>query len=521
MALDTLPNAVIVKTRDAWLAQYLRSHQLRAPDASVEQDSEPWVTGSALADVANILSQNAQIIGRAISLASVSGKDLDALLKALGLAPRFPETGSQGSVIPTTSISGANIPATRANIPATVTECTDQTGQIFFATVTGLYVNPSGLQGIANVPIAAKSTGPTTNLAAGTKLTWSAPPGGLVPTCIVVTQSDGSGLTGGRLAETDDEVRNRISDAYANPPAAGNDAAYQAAIEFSQGHGVAVQKAFTYPCAIGPGTTAFCFTLSPATPGSSRLPNATQIQQVHDYVVGQFPGDDGLFACVLLAQNVDVVVEVTWADGAASWADAVPWPPYCTTVATPSAFVVSAVTSAVAFTVDCVSGLRTGNVRPQVGNNIAVYDPTAGKFRQKRILTVADTAGTAPYALTIDTTNAVSDTTYRPTVNQRVCPWSDSLDSLIAPALAYFGTMGPGEQFASFFDPGLRQKRNPPSPRFWPSVVTNRLTADILELDAIEDAALIEGLGQHTTVGVPGTTSYQIELGYLSAFPQP
>ena len=87
--------------------------------------------------------------------------------------------------------------------------------------------------------------------------------------------------------------------------------------------------------------------------------------------------------------------------------------------------------------------------------------------------------------------------------------------------LEYFGGMGPGEQFASFFDPGMRQKRNPPSPRFWPSVITSRLTADILSLDAIEDAAVVEGLGQHTTVGTPGTTSYMIELGFLSAFPQP
>jgi uncharacterized phage protein gp47/JayE len=516
MALDVLPGVVIVKTRDQFLVQYLRSHQLRAPLASVDLDSEPYVTGSAIADVANILSQNAQAIGRSIPLASVSGKDLDALLKSLGLAPRYPETGSQGAVIPTTSLGGANI-------PATITECTDQTGQIFYVTVTGLYINPSGLQGVANVPIAAKSTGPTTNLAAGTKLTWSAPPGGLVSTCIVVTQSDGSGLSGGRLGETDDEVRNRISDAYANPPAAGNDAAYQAAIELSQGHGVAVQKAFTYPAALGPGTTAFCFTLSPANPGSSRLPNSTQLQQVHDYIVGQFPGDDGLFACVLLAQNIDIVLQVTWADGAASWVDAVPWPPYCTTVATPSAFVVSAVTSPVAFSVDCISGLRAGAIAPQSGNNIAVYDPVAGTFRQKRILTSTPLGGggtTGPWALTIDTTNGVSDTTFTPAINQRVCPWSDSLDALIPPVLEYFIGMGPGEQFSTFFDPGMRQKRNPPSPRFWPSVITSRLTADVLSLDAIEDAVVIEGLGQHTTVGTPGTTSYLIELSHLTAFAQ-
>jgi len=178
--------------------------------------------------------------------------------------------------------------------------------------------------------------------------------------------------------------------------------------------------------------------------------------------------------------------------------------------------VVSAVTSATAFSVDCAGGARTGAVAPQAGNNIAVYDVDGGAFRQKRILSVS---GTGPWAITVDSSNGVSDTTYTPVVGQRVCPWSDSLDALIAPVIAFLGTMGPGEQFPTFFDPGLRQKRNPPSPRFWPSVITSRLDSSILDLDEISDASIVEGLGQATTVGVPGASAYLIELGLLSAFP--
>lgn len=501
MALAVEADEIIVKSRDEWLALYLRSHQLRSP-ASVAIDSEPYVSGTAIADQLNIQSENARQMSRQIPLASISGKSLDALLKALGLGARFPETGSQGALVADTSLNGSTIVAG--------TECSYDNGNVFYCTITQLYVTGQ------NVPIAAKSTGPNTNLAAGTQLVWGAAPPGSAPKLRVFKQTDGSGLTGGRLAETDDEVRNRISDYYANPPAAGNDAAYQAAIEFSQGHGIAVQKAFTMPCALGPGTTAFCFTMSPATPGASRRPNATQLQRVYDFVKGKFPGDDGIFACVLQAVLLEVIVRVNWSVGTNGWVDVVPWPPYQAASDTPGPFVVSAVTSPTAFSVDCLSGNRAGAIAPQVGNNFALFDRDTGHFRQKRILTVT---GAGPWALVIDSTNGVSDTGYVPVLGQRLCPWSDSLDTLVSPVVDYFGEMGPGEQFSYFFDPGTRQKRNPPSPRYWPSTVSNRLAADILKLDSIADAVIVKGLGQSTPAGTPAALSKLLELDTLSIFP--
>jgi hypothetical protein len=51
------------------------------------------------------------------------------------------------------------------------------------------------------------------------------------------------------------------------------------------------------------------------------------------------------------------------------------------------------------------------------------------------------------------------------------------LQSLLTPTVTYFDVLGPGEQYAlsAFFDPGLRQKRSPPSPQFFPNAITNRL----------------------------------------------
>jgi hypothetical protein len=502
MPLDVLPDTIIVKTRDEWLALYLRSHLLRAPLASVAEDSEPWVTGSALADQLNIQSENARRIGRSIPLSSQSGSQLDQRLAELGLSPRYPQTGSQGSVDVETSLLGSTVPR--------LTECTDENGQIFYCTRTALYLSGQA------IPLAAKSTGPSTNLAAGTKLVWSAPPGGLVSRAFVHEQTNLTGLSGGRLAETDEEVRGRISDSYANPAVAGNAAAYIAAIEFSQGHGVAVQKGFVIPAALGPGTTAFCFTMSPPLPGSSRAPNPTQIQLVRDYLIGLFPADDQILDCILLETPTRVAVQVNWSDGAIGWQDTVPWPPYYLPDTTPQAIVVDSVASPTVFTVDCLGGLRAGALPPQPGNAIAVFDPSAGKFKKKVIATVV---GTGPWSLTIDQTNGASDNLFIPLVGERVCPWSDSLGDVVLPVLTYFGTMGPGEQQAVFYDPGTRQRRVPLAPRYWPSTISNRLAVDLLDINSVEDAVVVEGLNTSTTAGTAGTSLNIQTLGYLSVFP--
>jgi hypothetical protein len=72
---------------------------------------------------------------------------------------------------------------------------------------------------------------------------------------------------------------------------------------------------------------------------------------------------------------------------------------------------------------------------------------------------------------------------------------------------------------ATFFDPGLREKRTPVSPQRYPSVVSNRLVTDVLDVPAVGDAVIREGLGTVATIGTPGATVYLLELGELVAFP--
>jgi len=503
MALDVLPGTIGVKTRDEWIAAYKRSYKLRDPDASTDEGTQPHIDATSIADQLAILSENARQIGRLIPLSEVTGSRLDQRAAELGMPPRFPDIGSSGFVAAQTAAGGSTIESGDELTDA------DSNELRFQCTRTATYFNGDP------VPIAAISVGPQTNLDAGTLLQWSAPRPGCSPNALVVEQTDGSGLSGGRVAESDDELRQRISDTLANPAAAGNDAAYQRLVENSQGHGVAVQKAFTFAAASGAGTIGVAFTLKPATVGGSRVPNAALIDTVRDYVVGLLPGDDQYLEVALVAQPLSITLDVQWATGAADWVDAIRWP--VRAAAGAGAIVVTAATSATDFTLGRdIGGSYTGVPAPVAGQNVGFYDRAAQVFRRKRIGTVV---GAGPWSITVDTANAASDTSYTPVVGQRACPWSDSLDLLVAPIVSFFGTFGPGEQQATFFDPGVRQRRNPPSPKTWPSVVSNRLAGDILKEPPIQDAIVREGLGTVATIGTPGATAYLIELEFIAAFP--
>lgn len=500
MPLDPLPSEVLALSRDEWVTRYKRSYKLRDPNADLRPGTQPDIDATCLADQLAVLSANARQIGHSIPLAEVTGQRLDQRLDERGLPPRFPEVGASGYVTIVASTTGTTI--------YSGDELTEpNTGSRAQCIATGLYQDGDF------VPVACITSGPGTNFAAGTVFTWSAPRPGCNPNCTVTEQTDGTGLSGGRLAESDDEVRQRISDDMANPASAGNDAQYQREAENSRGHGVAVQKAFTYPAVVGPGTIGVGFTLRVTAPGASRIPNLAQITQVRDYVRGKFPADDGYLDLALISQPVDIVLDIRWGAGAGDWVDANPWPPRYNTGN--GAVVVSAVTSASAFTLRTDNDDYVGVPSPVAGQVIGFYDQSGGKFSRKRIASVT---GTGPWACTVDVTNAASDTSYVPVVGQRACPWSDSLDLLVTPIRDYLNKTGPGEQYLTFFDPGLRQKRNPPSPSYWPQTITNVLAADILKVSAVLDGVIREGLGVTAGVGTPGAVVYLLELGDLAAF---
>jgi hypothetical protein len=203
----------------------------------------------------------------------------------------------------------------------------------------------------------------------------------------------------------------------------------------------------------------------------------------------------------------------------AGFTDVAPWPPVG---AGANAITVLSASGPLGFTLGRGAGY-TDIPDPVVGQTIAFYNPATGTFVAKRISSVSKTLGSPPWTIACTSANGASDTSYTPAVGQMPCPWSPSLPALVPPLLAAFDAFGPGEQVASFFDAGRRQRRQPPPGADAPSAVGARLVNGVQDLAAVRDAQLVDpvpsALPVPTTVGAPGTLSYLRTLRYLAVFP--
>lgn len=501
MAIDTLPVAFVAKTRDRIKADYLRSYKIRNPGARTEEGTQPDLDASVAADVVLPLYGIAKRNADATALGSTTDDALEERADEAGIPPRLAAAGASGFVEVEASAGGGTIFEDDELV-------NPETRLVYRCTTTALYVDGD------LVPVEGVSTGEQTNLDPGIVLRWSSPRPGIGPNATVEADTEGNGLTGGRVVEGDDELRERIRDARSNPKASANEAEIRAAL--AEIPGLRIQAAFVWPGIVAPGTCGFSFTLQPSRAGGSRIPNATQLSIALAYLQGRFPADHGFFPIALVEQDVDMSLDVEWAEGAVRWADATPWPPYQAPSAGPGAVVVSAATSAIAFTLATDDADYTGVTQPVVGQTIGFYDRDAAAFVRKRI---ASFTGTGPWAITADESNAVSDTTYVPIVGQRACPWSDSLDDLVAPLVAHIDATGPGEQVGTPFDAGLRMKRVPRPPKQWPINVSNRALRDVIELASVQDAEIVDGLGTACATGSPGVSARLLRIRYLAAFP--
>ena len=493
-----IPQTFPTVSRDDLRDAYLRDVAFYSDGTQdTNEGTQPYIDGSVLAD--QLVPAYIQIKTSAenLVLTSATGTAAETWATSKGLTGRIAAVGATGFVVIEASAGGTTIFAGD--------ELKTSAGLRFACSTTATYAS-SDL-----VPVYGVDTGTATNLSPGTVLTWTAPRPGCGSTATVWEDTSGNGLTGGRAEETDAEIIARVIEAGRNPPASGNDAHYQALVKATPG--LAVQQAFTYPAILGPGTVGVVFTLQPAEPGGDRIPSATQRAAVESWLTGQVPHDDQFFVGEVVANSVDVAMQVTWQTGADGWTDAVPWPPY---YSGSNAITVRAVTSATSFTLGRASGSYSGVAQPVAGKTIAFFDASARAFVRKRILSFT---GTGPWVVTVEPTNNVSDLTYVPSVGERAMPFSASLDLLTTPVLSYFDTLGPGEQVGSFFDAGTRQRRTPLPPKSWPSTIGARLINGVQDLDAVADAELQEPTTPLVCpTGTASTLSYLHQLNALSAF---
>lgn len=503
MALDTLPGEIAIPSRDEEKARVLRDLKFRGPSGlDTSQGTQPDIDADLIVDVTVPLYAIARRAGANLVLSQATDKALEEHARIAGLPSpyRRPAVGASGTVAVVTATSGGVI--------LVDTELTEpQSGVRFRVTAGGLYLDGE------SVPVTALDTGLGSNFAIGTVLQFTSPPPGIGPDAAVEDDGEGNGLTGGRGEETDAELVDRIIALRANPPASGNDSAIQAAAVACPD--VSVEAAYTYPAWSGPGSCAMVFTKRPSEPGGDRIPSAFEIALVDGWVRSQFPYDDSLTTCQIAPQAVDVSIGMTWRDDVEGWADTAPFPLYASG---DDAIKVTVATSATVFTLSNVSVSFSGLGTPAIGKSLAFWDATNKVFVKKKILSFT---GTGPWVITVDTSLGVSDSTFVPAVGDRAMPWSESINTVQDPVIAYFDTLGPGEQFETFFDEGRRQRRSPKSPRDWSYTIGNRLVVGVLDVSTVGDAEIVEpAVPTTTTVGTAGVFSYLMQLDNLSVFPQ-
>jgi hypothetical protein len=498
--------------RNAWLAR----HSEFNPDEPLDigPGTQPYVLARSVVDVTQPVYYNAGVLGNATLIRGTFGTRLEERAKEMGLEGRLPATPSTGFAI-AGSISDGGSTIEEGDILVH-----RPTGTRFEVITTKLYVDGEP------IPIRALETGTSTNLINGSLLFFANQRPACSESALVSPQNDGTGqlvgLSGGREAETDEELQERMIDAQANPAAAGNNAEIIRTVEATEG--VPVQKAWCISAWGGPGTNCVLFTLRPAPETSSRLPNAVQIQLVEANLRAAFPSDFGLNVGTLLPLPTTFALSVTWRNSVTGWADPIPWPIY--DKIGNDEFLVKVV----GIPAPTTSTMRVSNVgsgsypsppSPQPGMSIAIFDIGSRQFKIKRIAAIAEITPGITWDLTFDMNNGASDL-FVPKEGAIVSPWSSSLNLLPSAILKYFTRLGPGEQFTVFYDDGQRRRRFPRSPDEWPNVLTNTdLVSTAKGTGAVSDAeVLLPNTPYQTPAGVPGVFSYLLQFQDIGVYPQ-
>lgn len=499
MPLEDLPDGFVAPTRGEVRDKFQRDYLLRQPGAPTGEGSQAFIDGSVIADTLMPLYADAVSIARGANIDDMTREQLKAECRMIGIPEELPASAGTGFVIISASAGGVFIDTGR--------QIKDEARNLTFrCAVAATYFSGKA------VPVIGVSTGPSTNIAGGSKLKWTNPPAGLSNVATVQEDADGNGFTGGRNAETDDDIRARIEAARKDPAAGGNVAQIRALVkQAGRDLGIAVQDVFVYPAVVGSGHYCYVFLLRPGSAGSSRVPDSIQIAAVRAYVTGALPEDDGILAGSVIEEGVTAKLGVKWtAQAGIGWTDAAPWPVYA------DAFYVSAATSALSFNAKSDAAAPTA---PEAGKTFAFYDASEGVYARKRILSVSDLGG-GEYAITVDDTNDSSDVNYLPAVNEEFCPFSESLNLLVAPMLGEADLLGPGEQVEEPFDEGSRQKRQPENPLEWPSELRHTTLDGVDDLPQIHDVTwLAPEIPYVPAVGVPGASSSLVVIASLLAFP--
>lgn len=425
------------KTQQQIRDDYLRTIKngliaLGNPAPNVGPGSDYYLKGTALGNEIAVVQANDVLLADQHMPDTAGGVFLDRWLAQLGLQ-RNPAIGSTGVATFTASVSSVLITAG--------TQAIDSAGLRYQVAVTSTYT--SGGQ----IPFLAIDTGKATNHANGDTLQWVSPPPFCAPTLTVGTPGGSNGFSNGADSEVglDEPPRQRLLGRMANPPAGGNWAdVVRWALASAPG---IVQGAWSYPAALGAGTTFYAVTEAPqfAAPLTSTskdrdIASAIMTGQVLPYVLGSYPEHALVVGTSVANQPADIAIQLSLpAAPTASppgpgggWLDGSPWP---SSIGGAAPVTVTATSSSTQFTVNATTPPIAGV------SSIAWLNPSNWQLYTAHVVSFTGTSGA--YIITIDTPMPGI------AIGHCIFPQSANQAAYVAAAFTAFSTMGPGEWLPS------------------------------------------------------------------------
>lgn len=272
--------------------------------------SDHYIRADAIAKRVSIATSNYSI-GRAdLDPLEATGDALESLCGIFGITRRDPSKSS--GYITIKVATGVTIA-----IPAGY-QCTSPAGLKYITTT----LVPAAVHG-DKVEVISVLSGADTAVAAAKVMTWdSASIGQLRATATV----DVGAIDGGRNTDNDETLRQRLIDRLSFPAGGGNVAQVKAWAEEAS---AAVEKAYVYACAGGPGSVHVAVTAA----GGDRALSTANVNLVDAYIRSRYPGGSVKLTTTTVAeQQLDIVVGVDLplplnAGGAGGgWHDSTPWP---------------------------------------------------------------------------------------------------------------------------------------------------------------------------------------------------
>jgi hypothetical protein len=288
---DTPSAAALSERMLAFLRRGLISRGVPATSAAAAtaKGTDRWLTVQAFVQGLQVVLANQVAREDAFLPDTATGDDLDRICAIYGLT-RSTGAGAQGDVTVTT----AGLVTYAAG-----QECVSSAG-LRYRVVAATSANNG--QAVAVVGI---DVGDGTNLAAGETLTWTSPPFGSAPTCVVAA----GGLVNGQNADDDDRLRERLFKLLREPQNGGSWAHYR---QWAEDASAAVEAAYVYPAAQGPGTVHLAYTVEgTGATRYSRTGTSALTLLVASAVVAEQPEFADVTVTTVAHENLDLALKVT------------------------------------------------------------------------------------------------------------------------------------------------------------------------------------------------------------------